>query len=68
MYKGVCFREQWARWTARIHLTEDGVARRINLGTFKSEIEAAMAYDDAARLAYGEFARVNFQQAADLGI
>lgn len=34
--------------------------KRVVLGNYASEIEAAIAYDAAARLHFGEFARLNF--------
>ncbi len=43
-------------WTASIRA--DG--RRKNLGHFKNPVEAAKAYDAAARAIHGEFACVNF--------
>ena len=60
-YKGV----GWApncgsgKWRARIRV--DGT--RCTLGFFASEREAAEAYDAAARVAFGEFARLNFPDA-----
>ena len=53
-YKGV-FRSG-RRWRAFIRVK--GV--RSHLGQFDSEMEAAIAYDDAARRFFGEFARPNF--------
>jgi len=40
------------------------VIARKHVGTFACPIEAARAYDAAARLRYGEFARLNFPEAA----
>jgi hypothetical protein len=46
------------RWQAKIRI--DGKQRR--LGYFDDEVEAAKAYDTAARAAFGEFARPNFPE------
>lgn len=54
-YKGVEF-YKGKYWRSRI--TYNG--RRYHLGHFKSEIDAALAYDEAAREYHGEFAKVNF--------
>lgn len=58
-YKGVCWytplRGQ-GRWKAQIRAT--GMSR--HLGYFLSEVDAAHAYDTAARAAFGEYAVVNF--------
>lgn len=57
-FKGVWWSPYRNRWEAGI--TADG--RRFKLGRFANELEAARAYDDAARLMHGAFARVNFPQ------
>lgn len=55
-YKGVFWWKQHGKWCARIVV--DG--RQKHLGLFKEEPDAARAYDQAARAAWGEFARTNF--------
>src|SRR5215471_18439256 len=52
-FKGVA--RHGGKWRARIAV--DG--KQIELGIFSTAEEAAAAYDDAARLYYGEFARTN---------
>ena len=55
-YKGVSFFKREKKWTARIQAN----GKKIFLGMFKNEIDAAKAYDAAARKYYGEFAYLNF--------
>lgn len=55
-FKGVRHRPQSDNWQARITVNY----REMHLGVFQTADEAARAYDDAARLHYGEFARTNF--------
>jgi len=44
------------RWRARIRVN----GKRIYLGSFKNEIDAAKAYDDAAQKHHAEYASLNF--------
>lgn len=57
-YKGVSFRSDRGTWLAAIRI--HGKLKK--LGTFRTEAEAAMAYDNAARRAFGSFAFLNFPE------
>jgi hypothetical protein len=57
-YKGITFYKRYQNWGATIHVN----GRRIFLGKFKDEIDAAKAYDRAAKKYFGEFAKLNFNQ------
>lgn len=57
-FKGVSYRKDRGTWLAAIRT--DG--RLIKLGTFATEIDAAKAYDEAARQHFGEFAVLNFDK------
>ena len=57
---GVFFEKYSGRWVART--TVEG--KRIWLGRFDSEIEAARVYDEAAKKYHGEFAQLNFSESA----
>lgn len=54
-YKGVCLHKPSGKWLACIKV--NGVRRY--LGYFTDKLEAAKAYDEAARLYFGEFAQTN---------
>lgn len=55
-YKGVYWRKDTQKWQVKIMV--DG--KSINLGCYSDEEMAAVAYDVAARIYFGEFARTNF--------
>jgi hypothetical protein len=57
-YKGVHFQRDEKKYRAQIGCK----GKRINLGNFNNEIDAAKAYDEAAKLYFGEFAFLNFPQ------
>lgn len=58
-YKGVTFykskRHKTGKWTARIQVNN----KRITIGYYKTEIEAAKAYNEYARSVYGDYAMLN---------
>lgn len=62
-FKGVTYRRSSGRWLAQIQKGD----RYSYLGSFSSEEDAARAYDDAARLNFGEFARTNFPPLVAVG-
>ncbi len=50
-YKGIAWRNDRNTWKARIG--------KKDLGCFKTEEEAALAYNNAAKICFGEFAKLN---------
>jgi hypothetical protein len=54
-FKGVAWKKQNRQWVAQIAVQK----RKLHIGLFRTEEEAARAYDAAARLHFGEFAFTN---------
>jgi len=55
IFKGVYWKKSRERWCARIMKNYKG----IYLGSFKKEIDAALAYNEGAKRIFGEFACLN---------
>lgn len=55
-YIGVTWHIQRHKWQTRIRIN----GKQTHLGLFANELEAARAYDEAARRLHGQFARLNF--------
>jgi hypothetical protein len=55
-YKGVCWHKRYGKFQAEIKLN----GKSKFLGMFAEELDAALAYDAAAREHYGDFAFCNF--------
>lgn len=56
-FLGVTKRKRNKKWEAAIFVNSKG----IYLGTFEFEIDAAKAYDAAAKIHFGEYANLNFK-------
>jgi len=63
-YRGVGWSKNENKFRARIKI---GGGQRVALGYFKSETEAAMAYNEAALKYHGEFARLNIIESTEGG-
>ncbi len=59
-FKGVTWFKQTHRWHAQIRTN----GKRVHLGFFSTEEDAAKAYDRAALEAFGEYACTNFPESA----
>lgn len=60
-YKGVIWDHRDGKW--QVYVKFNG--RKKHLGLFNDEVEAAKAYDAAAKLLFGEFAKFNFDAQTD---
>lgn len=57
-YKGVYWSRDNKKWCAEIRVNY----QKNHLGYFRDELDAALAYDQAARIHFGEFAHTNFKE------
>jgi len=55
-FKGLTWRKKEKAWHVRITVND----KRLFLGSFKDELEAARTYDSSAKLYYGDYASLNF--------
>lgn len=60
-FKGIYWNKRKKKWQAKIRLTANGISKQIFLGLFDSEIHGALAYDEAAKKYFGDFAELNFR-------
>lgn len=59
-YKGIYWHKNTGKWQVQITCEK----KKIHLGCFRDEIEAAKAYDRAAKKYHGEFSCLNFPEAS----
>ena len=57
-FKGVTWHKRTSKWLVRIMIE----GKHISLGYFSNELEAARAYDNAAKANFEEFALLNFPE------
>ena len=62
-YKGVCFDKHRRKYIAHIHPN----GKMVFLGYYGSPYEAALAYDKAASIYFGEYAKLNFKEGEQTG-
>jgi hypothetical protein len=62
-FKGVTWHKPSKRWTSYIEFH----TKKIFVGMFSDEYDAALAYDAAAKIYFGEFARLNFPPIPNMG-
>lgn len=60
-FRGVSWDKAGCKWRASIQVS----GRRYGLGAYKDPVDAALAYDEAARRLWAEFAVVNFPKQAE---
>jgi len=56
-FRGVGWNKQHKKWVAWMYQA----GKKTHLGVFKTELEAAKAYDDRAKKALGDKAQLNFK-------
>lgn len=61
-FKGVYWESNTGKWKAQIGVSVDGKKKRLNLGRFNSEAEAAKVYNEAAVKHFGEYAKLNMEK------
>lgn len=54
-FRGVCLPRKSKKWLAQIEVE----GKNLRLGSFDSEVEAALAYNEAAKTHFKEFAQLN---------